>query len=123
MEILNGTDIIEVSRIRASIENNGEKFLKKIYTENEISYCESKKEKKYESYAARFAAKEAIYKAINTKTNRIFNWTDFEIINEECGKPNVFLKIKVEKLERVEISLSHIKEYAIANAVAVFKEK
>ena len=64
-----------------------------------------------------------IYKAINTKTNRIFNWTDFEIINEECGKPNVFLKIKVEKLERVEISLSHIKEYAIANAVAVFKEK
>ena len=59
MKISCGTDIIEIERIKESIENLGENFLKKIYTENEIKYCESKKNMKYQHYAARFAAKEA----------------------------------------------------------------
>ena len=66
MRILVGTDIIEIERIRASIEKLGQPFLNKIYTEAEITYCENRGRKKYESYAARFAAKEAVSKAFGT---------------------------------------------------------
>ena len=65
MKISCGTDIIEVDRVRTSIENVGEKFLKKVFTDNEIRYCESKKTQKYQHYAGRFAAKEAVFKAIS----------------------------------------------------------
>ena len=65
MEITCGTDIIEISRIKESIETQKEKFLNKIYTEKEIEYCESKKNQKYQHYAARFSAKEALFKAIS----------------------------------------------------------
>ena len=64
MRILCGTDIIEISRIRNSIERSGDNFLNLIYTPTEIEYCESKKAAKYYHYAGRFAAKEAIYKAV-----------------------------------------------------------
>ena len=64
MQISTGTDIIEIERIQESIDSLGEKFLEKIYTKKEIQYCESKNKMKYQHYAARFAAKEAIFKAI-----------------------------------------------------------
>ena len=67
MKIACGTDIIEIERIKENIENLGEKFLNKIYTKQEIQYCESKKVQKYQSYAARFAVKEAAFKAISFK--------------------------------------------------------
>ena len=66
MKILCGTDIIEISRIKESIENLGDKFLNRVYTQKEIAYCESKKTQKYQSYAVRFAAKEAVFKALDT---------------------------------------------------------
>ena len=69
MKIVNGTDIVEISRIRDDIEKMGDRFLNRIYTQNEIEYCESKKSQKYQSYAARFAAKEAIYKALSKYIN------------------------------------------------------
>ena len=122
MKIFTGTDITEVSRIKKDIEESNEKFLNKIYTEEEIRYCESKNSQKYESYAARFAAKEAIYKAINSKMTSSYNWKDFEIINDTTGKPNANIKIKIDNLEYVEVSLSHSKEYAIASVLACFKE-
>ena len=62
MNITCGTDIIEIERIKESIENIGEKFLKRVFTDKEIEYCESKKVQKYQHYAARFAAKEATFK-------------------------------------------------------------
>ena len=65
MKIKCGTDIIEISRIKESIDNLGENFIHKIFTEDEIAYCESKKRQKYQHYAARFAAKEAMFKAIS----------------------------------------------------------
>ena len=65
MKVLCGTDIIEISRIKESIERSGEKFIKLIYTPAEIEYCESKRASKYYHYAGRFAAKEAIYKAVS----------------------------------------------------------
>ena len=62
MQIKSGIDIIEVERIKSSIDEMGDNFLNRVYTENEIQYCESKKKNKYQSYAARFAVKEAAFK-------------------------------------------------------------
>lgn len=67
MRVKCGTDIIEIKRIKNSIEKLGDKFIKKIFTEKEISYCENKKNQKYQHYAARFAAKEAAFKALSWK--------------------------------------------------------
>ena len=66
MQIKSGIDIIEVERIKSSIDEMGDNFLDRVYTENEIQYCESKKKNKYQSYAARFAVKEAAFKSIST---------------------------------------------------------
>ena len=65
MKISCGTDIIEIKRIKESIERTGQKFLDTIYTKKEVDYCESKKNQKYQHYAARFAAKEAVFKALS----------------------------------------------------------
>ncbi|MBR3614455.1 MAG: holo-ACP synthase [Clostridia bacterium] len=121
MKIINGTDIVEIYRIKRDIETLGDKFLSRIYTENEIKYCESKKLQKYQSYAARFAAKEAIYKALSDYIDFEYSWRDFEILNDETGKPYVKLGIKIKDLENLSITLSHCKEYAVANAIAIYK--
>lgn len=121
MKIENGIDIVEVSRIKKDIEDFGEKFLDRIYTKNEILYCESKKNQKYQSYAVRFAAKEAIYKAISTYIGSEYNWKDFEILNDKSGKPYVNLRIKIDELEDLKLTLSHCKEYAVANVIAIYK--
>ena len=123
MKILNGTDIIEIERIEENIKNHGEKFLNKIYTKKEIEYCESKGINKYESYAVRFAGKEAVFKALDLDSRENISWKEIEIINKENGKPEVKLSQKMDGLDYIEISLSHSKQYAIAFAIAVFKEK
>ena len=123
MKILNGTDIIEIERIEENIKNHGEKFLNKIYTKKEIEYCEAKGINKYESYAVRFAGKEAVFKALDLDSRENISWKEIEIINKENGKPEVKLSQKMDGLDYIEISLSHSKQYAIAFAIAVFKEK
>ena len=65
MKVTCGTDIIEIERVKESIENTGDAFLRRVFTEKEIEYCESKNKQKYQHYAARFAAKEAVFKAIS----------------------------------------------------------
>ena len=120
MNISCGTDIIEIARIKESIENHGEKFKENIYTKTEIDYCESHKAQKFQHYAARFAAKEAIFKAISKKLTSAYKWTDFEIINEEKGKPYVRLNVAIPEIESVDISLSHCREYATAMVVVLF---
>ena len=91
MKIKCGTDIVEISRIKESIETLGEKFINKIYTEDEIKYCESKGKQKYQHYAARFAAKEAAFKAISEKLKDKYDlcWKDYETINDKTGKPKI----------------------------------
>lgn len=121
MKISNGTDIIEISRIKNAIIKKNEKFISKIYTEKEIEYCESKKTQKYQSYAARFAAKEAIYKALSEYIDYKYSWKDFEIINNEQGKPHVNLKYRIDNIQNIELSMSHCKEYAVASVVVIFK--
>ena len=118
MDFLVGTDIIEIERIKKAVQN--EKFIKHVYTENEIKYCENKKMQKYQSYAGKFAAKEAVYKALSKKIDSNYKWTDFEILNDEKGRPYVNLKIKIEDLKKIDISISHCKEYAISYVLAIF---
>jgi holo-[acyl-carrier protein] synthase len=120
MKITCGTDIIEIDRIKKAIENLGDTFLKKIFTEKEIEYCESHKAQKYEHYAARFAAKEATFKAISDLVNNI-EWNKIEVINLKNGRPKINLLFDVESLESIDISISHCKSYASANVVAIFK--
>ena len=122
MKISCGTDIIEIERIKNSIEKYEEKFKTNIYTEEEIKYCDSHKNQRFQHYAARFSAKEAIFKAISKKLSENYSWTDFEIINNENGKPEVFLKTEIPEIESIDISLSHCKEYATAMVVVLFKE-
>ena len=121
MKISCGTDIIEIKRIQDAIEKYQEKFKNEIFTENEINYCESHKSQKYQHYAARFSAKEAIFKAISCNLDKNYSWKDFEIINNNIGKPQVNLKNKILEIESIDVSLSHCKEYAIANVVVLFK--
>ena len=111
-----GTDIIEVSRIEKLIIEKGDKFLKRIYTDKEIDYCESKGPNKYQHYAGRFAAKEAIMKAYGTNK---FNFKTIEIINNEDGLPKVELlsNLDVDRFIKISVSISHIKDFATANAI------
>ena len=122
MTIKTGTDIIEVNRIEDSIKSLGEKFLERVFTKAEIEYCESKKVTKYEHYAARFAGKEAIFIALSPLLENKFSieWTDIEILNDEQGRPYVLLKKDILKDVKIDLSLSHIKEYAIASVVAIY---
>ena len=119
MEIYTGIDIIEVERIQNNIENYGNSFLNKIYTENEIQYCESKKVNRYQSYAGRFAAKEAVFKAISKLLNNKFDigWKDIEILNQADGRPFVQLNYNNTQDFKIDISISHITSTAIASVI------
>ena len=124
MKIKCGVDIIEISRIKESIDNIGNSFLNRVYTKNEIEYCESKGRSKYEHYAARFAVKEAVFKALSEMVDDKYSitWKDIETINDEQGRPKVkVLFIQGNKIENIDISISHCKEYAVANVVVLLK--
>lgn len=120
--MLSGIDIVEVERIKNNILEKKEQFLNRIYTENEIKYCEARNVQKYESYAARFAAKEAIYKAISNYINFEYSWKDFEIVNLANGRPEVKLHFKINSIKKIDISMSHTKQYAIASVVVTMDE-
>lgn len=122
-----GTDIIEIARIKESIAKYETNFLKRIFTVAEIEYCESFGENKYEHFAGKFAAKEAISKAIGTGFNNclsLFNNNlspkDFSIINLQNGKPEIFFsnELKNELNNYIfHLSISHSKDFAIAFVV------
>ena len=132
MKVTTGVDIIEVNRIKKAIEDLGDSFLNRIYTEKEIQYCEDSKAMKYQHYAARFAAKEAVFKAISEFINGREDalWKNIEVLNNECGKPyinvdklreNISKTVDNFSLESIDVSLSHIGELAMASAVLVAK--
>ena len=121
MKISCGVDIIEIGRIQEAIEKYEGKFQTEIFTEKEVEYCEAHQNQRFQHYAVRFAAKEAIFKAISNKLSRNYALNDFEIINNEIGKPQVILKTEIPEIESIDVSLSHCKEYAVANAVVLFK--
>ena len=115
-----GNDIIEVSRIKSGIEKLGDKFLNRIFTETEIEYS-IKKKSKYLHLAGRFAAKEAVVKALASCCDKGFNWKDIEIYNDPAGRPHVRLFGKfsdfVSGRFEVLVSISHTESYASAVAL------
>ena len=120
MNVLCGTDIIEISRIQKSIEKSGQRFLEIVYTPKEIEYCESKRQSKYCHYAGRFAAKEAIYKAVSSllKDKYAITWQNAQVINDENGNPKVeFIDMEIPEVKNIDISISHCKEYAVATVI------
>ena len=122
-----GTDIIECPRIGKMIEQHGELFLRRVYTDREIRYCQARKHA-IEHFAGRWAAKEAILKAIGTGWTRGIAWTDLEVRNQPGGAPKVLVcgVAKEEAVERgianILISISHCRTYATAYALAVGRD-
>jgi holo-[acyl-carrier protein] synthase len=115
-----GIDIIEISRIKKSIEKYSDHFLDKIFTPNEIEYCLSKANK-YQHFAARFSLKEAVAKALSTGWNNEFSWHNIEVFNEPTGMPYVKLTGKLESFladgKEVKVSMSHSQDYVTAVAI------
>ncbi len=118
-----GTDLIEVGRVKKQLlKENG--FKQKIFSSNEISYCESKA-KPAEHFAARFAAKEAFFKALGTGWRFGMKFNEIEIINNELGKPEIILAgvakdfSSEKKISNIHLSISHLKE--IANAIVILE--
>jgi len=120
-----GIDIIEIERVRNSVVKYGDHFLNKIYTQTELNYCMSKGENKYQHLAARFAAKEAVFKALTTGWSKEIGWQDIEIYNEPNGMPVVKLKGDWETFlandKNLKISMSHSRDYVTCVAI-IYKE-
>jgi holo-[acyl-carrier protein] synthase len=117
-----GTDLIEIERIEASIDRFGERFLERVFTEGEIAYCRKKKQSS-ESFAARFAAKEAGAKALGTGISRGVSWTEIEVTRKMGERPMLHFSGRAGELARemgvrkVQLSLSHSRKLAIAIVV------
>ncbi|VAX20929.1 Holo-[acyl-carrier-protein] synthase [hydrothermal vent metagenome] len=122
-----GIDIVDTVRIKKAIERHGEKFLKRIYTRSEIDYC-SKKSNPYPSYAARFAAKEAVMKALGKGLYDIC-FCDIEVTTGDSGRPEIYLlggaKACAEQvgIESIDVSLSHERSMAVAVVFALADSK
>ena len=117
-----GIDIAEVPRIRESIEKFGERFLNRVFTEGEISYCRSKANF-VERFAARFAAKEAAMKALGTGWNHGVRWRDVEVVRARGSRPTIVFHGKAAEFaaslgaKNIALSLSHTAEQAIAQVI------
>ena len=118
-----GTDLIETKRLQESIDRFGDRFLERIFTEDEIAYCMRKKNAA-ESFAARFAAKEAAAKALGTGISRGVSWKEFEVRREASGRPTLHLRGRAAELagamgvRQIQLSLTHSRELALAVVVA-----
>lgn len=118
-----GTDIVEISRIESNLQKFGDNFLHKILTEKEVAYCKTYKESA-PIVAGRFAAKEAIVKALGVGFGDVLQFHDIEIVNDVLGKPNVFLSPSAKQRfldQEIELSISHCKSHAVAFAISIMK--
>lgn len=119
-----GTDIIETVRIGQMIERHGELFLQRVFTEQEIRYCQRRKEA-IQHYAGRWAAKEAVMKTLGTGFTKGVGFQDIEVLNRKSGQPAIKLRGGAEEVAKrmgvddVLITISHCRAYATATAIAV----
>jgi holo-[acyl-carrier protein] synthase len=122
-----GTDIIECLRIAQMIERHGELFINRVYTAYEIRYCQQRKAAT-QHFAGRWAAKEAILKALGTGWRRGISWRDVEVRNEPSGKPVVGLRggarevVEQLGIHEMLVSISHCRSHAMAYALALGAE-
>ena len=121
-----GIDIVEIKRLEKTSKKWGRAFLKKVYTDRELDYS-MKKRFPYQHLAARFAAKEAIFKALGEVEKNFVGWKNIEILNDATGKPSVYWHAQAEKTRKKRhikgavVSLSHSDHYAVASAMLIFK--
>lgn len=126
MIIGTGVDLAEVDRIQAALEDRriGRRFRNRVFTEKEIAYCERKQRGKYESYAGRFAAKEAVMKALGRGWGSKVRWLDIEVVRARSGKPEIVLHDKTGRLaeelgiRRWALSITHTRHYGLAYVIA-----
>jgi len=117
-----GIDLVKIERIEKIIKRWGNNFNSRIFTPLERDYCEKKKGNKFQSYAGKFAAKEAFFKALGLGLRGV-NWKDIEIKNDELGQPIIDISGKIKKIALAKgvskyfITISHTKEYAIAQVI------
>ncbi len=115
-----GTDLTEIDRIADSIRRFGDRFLHRVYTGGEIRYCQRKTHTSAESFAARFAAKEAGAKALGTGIARGVSWREIEVVHLPGGRPTLLLhgraaeRAAVLGVTGIHLSLSHSRQMAIA---------
>ncbi len=120
-----GVDLIEVARIQRALENPriGQRVRQRVFTDGEVEYCEKRK-RKYESYAGRFAAKEAVMKALGRGWGRKVGWIDIEVVLAVTGEPGISLHDKASSfarelgIEHFSLSITHTESYAIAYLIA-----
>ncbi len=124
--IAHGVDLVEVERIKRSLDEHGERFVERCFTKAEADYCRrARPPRDIERFAARFAAKEAALKALGTGWADGIAWTDVEVVLAPSGAPSVRLAGKAEKLAQelgiteMLISLSHTSTNAMASVIAV----
>jgi holo-[acyl-carrier protein] synthase len=121
-----GIDLIEVERIMKAVDDPriGSRFRQRVYTQAEIDYCEKKRRGKYESYAGRFAAKEAVMKALGRGWGAKVRWLDIEVARSRSGKPEIVLHDKTAALanqlgiRRWALSITHTAQHGMAYVVA-----
>ncbi|HKS42050.1 MAG TPA: holo-ACP synthase [Blastocatellia bacterium] len=117
-----GIDIVEISRMEEVFARQGERFRSRVFTEAEIEYCEGRSAR-LESYAARFAAKEAVMKALGTGWGEGVAWRDIEVIRAETGAPEIRLRGRALELfdergaRKAHLSLTHSREVAMAQVI------
>jgi len=117
-----GIDIAETTRIQQVLDRHGARFCRRVYTSEEISYCEKSKNKA-ERYAARFAAKEAAFKALGAGWREGVRWRDVEITHRPSGKPELILSGRAAELARelgvirTAVSISHAAHYVVAQVI------
>lgn len=115
-----GTDIVEITRIRDAALRHKERFLKRLFTDQEQEYC-NHFANPYPHYAGRFAAKEAIFKALSTELQKKIGWHDVEIVSHSSGKPEVRFSPALKGNLHILLSISHCIEYATATAILIIK--
>ena len=117
-----GIDVAEVKRIASVIETQKERFLRRVYTLDEVAYCEQFKNR-FERYAGRFAVKEAAMKALGTGWSRGVRWVDLEVVRQRGGRPTLSLKGEARKIaealgvKNIAVSITHTSEQAIAQVI------
>ena len=117
-----GIDIIEVYRIRESLDRTA-RFAERVFTEGERQYCEGRGKGSDQSYAARFAAKEAFMKALRSGWRGELAWQEVEVVVDELGAPSLVVKGEAQKqmqalgADRINLSISHTREHAIAQVI------
>lgn len=129
MKILaHGIDLVDCGRLAESIRQHGQRFLDRVFTVHEQTYCDARRKSALQSLAGRFAIKEAVLKVLGTGWAKGIAWTDIEVRNEQSGQPRVVLSGRCAEIahqrgiEEIQISISHIKTHAIGSAIGIGRD-